>query len=76
MSTAAVVAIVLVLFFLVGAAVGFLVVVAVSARRAHKAVPQVRPVVPRPGAWPHLPGPGSDESDPDDVPWWRAQGGN
>jgi hypothetical protein len=47
MSAAAVMAIVLFLFFLVGVAVGVLVVVAVSARRAHKA--QVRPVAPAPG---------------------------
>ena len=48
MSAAAVMAIVLFLFFPVGVAVGVLVVIAVSARRAHKAVPQVRPVARAP----------------------------
>ena len=44
MSAADVMAIVLFLFFLVGVAVGVLVVVAVSARRAHKAGPPLPPV--------------------------------
>lgn len=48
MSAAAVIAIVLFLFFLAGGAAGVLVVMAVSARRAHKAVPQVRPVAAPP----------------------------
>ena len=48
MSAAAVIAIVLLLFFLLGVAVGVLVVIALSARRAHHAVRQTRPVT---GAW-------------------------
>jgi len=68
-SAAAVVAVVLLLFFLIGVAVGFLVVVAVSARRAHKVVPRVQPVARPPGAWPDRPGPG-----PDEPSWWQARG--
>jgi hypothetical protein len=74
MSAAAVMAIVLFLFFLVGVAVGVLVVIAVSARRAHKTVPQDRPVAPPPPkTWPYRPGPGPDEGGPDEPPWWRAR---
>jgi len=70
MSTAAVMAIVLFLFFLVGGAVGVLVVIAVSARRAHKAEPRA---APPPKTWPYRPGPGPDEGGPDEPPWWRAR---
>ena len=63
MSAAAGMAIVVFVFFLVGVAVGVLVVIAASARRAHKAGPQVRPAGPQvrpvatpPGTWPYLPG--------------------
>ncbi|MGH3288191.1 MAG: hypothetical protein ACRDPD_26500 [Streptosporangiaceae bacterium] len=73
MSAAAVMAVVFFLFFLVGVAVGVLVVIAVSARRAHKAVPQV---APSPKTWPYHPGPGPDEGGPDEPPWWRARGGD
>jgi hypothetical protein len=76
MSAAAVLAIVLFLFFLVGIAVGVLVVIAVSARRAHKAVPQLRPVAPPSGTWPYLPGHDPDEARPDEPPWWRARSGD
>jgi hypothetical protein len=75
MSAAAVMAIVLLLFFLVGVAVGVLLVVAVSARRAHRAVRAIQPVVP-PTTWPHVPRPGPDESGPDEPPWWHARGGD
>jgi len=73
MSAAAVMAVVLLLFFLVGVAVGVLVVVALSARRAHKAFPQVRPVAPPPGMWPYLPEPDPDEGGPDEPPWWHTR---
>ena len=77
MSAAAVMAIILFLFFLVGIAVGVLVVIAVSARRAHKAVPQIRPVAPPPpGTWPYLPEHDPDEGGPDEPPWWHARGGD
>jgi MFS superfamily sulfate permease-like transporter len=76
MSAAAVMAVVLFLFFLVGVAVGVLVVIALSARRAHKAVPQVRPVTPSPGTWPYLSEPDPDEGGPDEPPWWRARSGD
>jgi len=74
MSAAAVIAIVLFLFFLVGVAVGVLVVIAVSARRAHRA--QGRPVAPPPETWPYLPGPGPDEGSADGPPWWHARSGD
>ena len=77
MSAAAVMAIVLLLFFLVGVAVGVLVVIAMSARRAHKAVPQLRPVAPPPpGTWPYLPGSGPGEAGPGEPPWWHARSGH
>ena len=76
MSAAAVMAIVLCLFFLVGGAVGVLVVIAVSARRAHKAVPQARPVAAPPRTWPYLPGHDPDEGGPDEPSWWHARGGD
>ena len=72
MSAAAVMAIVLLLVLLLGVAVGVLLVVAVSARRAHKAV---RPIPPS-STWPHLPGSGPDDSGPDERPWWHARGGD
>jgi hypothetical protein len=72
MSAAAVIAIVLLLFFLLGVVVGVLVVIALSARRAHHAVRQPRPVT---GAW-HLPGPDPEQGGPDESPWWQARGGD
>lgn len=74
MSAAAVLAIVFFVFLLAGVAVGVLVVIAVSARRAHKAVPQVRPADTPRGTWPYLPGNDPDEGGPDEPPWWRARG--
>jgi hypothetical protein len=74
MSAAAVMAIVLLLFFLVGVAVGVLVVIALSARRTHKA--HARPVAPPPETWPFRSGPGPGEGGPDGSPWWHARGGN
>jgi hypothetical protein len=74
MSAADVMAIVLFLFFLVGVAVGVLVVVAVSARRAHKAGPPLPPVAPSPSAWPYRPGHDPDEREPNEPPWWHARG--
>ncbi len=61
---AAVVAVVLFVFFLVGVAVGIVMVIAVSVRRASRAVrPERVPVAP-PRTWPYL-----DEADPgDDEP--------
>ena len=77
MSAAAVMAIVLFLFFLVGVAVGVLVVIAVSARKAHKAVPQIRPVAPPPSdRWPYRSGYDPDEDGPDEPPWWRTCSGD
>jgi hypothetical protein len=70
MRAADVMAIVLFLFFLVGVAVGFLVVVAVSARRAHKAGP---PVAPLPSTWPYRPGHDPDERESNE-PGWHIRG--
>jgi MFS superfamily sulfate permease-like transporter len=76
MSAAAVMAIVLFVFFFVGVAVGVLVVIAVSARRAHKAVPQVRPVAPPSGTWPYRPGHDPDGDGSAEPPWWHARSGD
>jgi hypothetical protein len=76
MSAAAVLAILFFLFFGVGVGVGALVVIAMSARRAHKAVPQVRPPAPPSGTWPYLPGHDPDEGGPDESPWWHARSGD
>jgi hypothetical protein len=73
MNAAAVMAVVLFLFFLVGVAVGVLVVIAVSARRAHKAASHV---APPPHTWPYQSGPGPDEGGPDEPTWWQARSGD
>jgi hypothetical protein len=72
MTAAEVMAIVLFLFFLVGVAVGFLVVVAVSARRAHKAGPPLPPVT-SPSTWPYRPGHDPDERESNE-PGWHVRG--
>jgi hypothetical protein len=72
MSAAAVMAIVLLLFFLAGVTVGVLTVVAMSARRAHKAV---RAVEPPPRTWPYISGREPDDNGPDEPPWWHARSG-
>jgi hypothetical protein len=46
--SAAVVAIVLFVFFLIGIGTGLLLVIAASARKAYKAVPRDQPVAPPP----------------------------
>lgn len=61
MSAAAVMAIILFIFFLVGFAIGIIMVMAMSARRADKAARRIQPITPPPGMWPYLP-----ERDPDD----------
>ena len=76
MSAAAVLALLFFVFFLVGVGVGALVVFAMSARRAHKAVPQVRPADAPRGTWPYLPGHDPDEDGPDESPWWHARSGD
>ena len=67
MSAAAVMAIVLFLFFLVGVAVGVLVVIALSTRSADK-------TVSRPDTWPYRSGPDPDQGEPDEPPWWQQRG--
>lgn len=76
MSAAAVLAILFFLFFGVGVGVGALVVIAMSARRAHKAVPQVRPADAPRGTWPYLQEHDPDEGGPDGPPWWQARSGD
>jgi hypothetical protein len=72
-----VIAIVLVVFFLVGVAVGVIVVFALSARRVDKAEhEEPSPRAPQ-ADWPF---PGEPEPDPDDEepgqpPWWQDRGG-
>ena len=72
MRAADVMAIVLFLFFLVGVAVGVLVVVAVSARRAHKAGPLLPPVA-APSNWPYRLGRDPDETESNE-PGWHVRG--
>ena len=76
MSTADVMALVLSLFFLVGVAVGALLVVALSARRAHRAIRPIEPAALPPTTWPHLRDPGPDESGPEEPPWWHTRSGD
>ena len=75
MSAAAIIAVVLFLFFLTGVATGIIVVIAMSARRAHKADrPGLLPGPPRAG-WPYLNEPDPDDDEPDEPPRRRARGG-
>lgn len=76
MSAAAVMAIILFAFFLVGVAVGVLVVIAMSARRADKAARRIGPAAPPQARWPYRPGTDSDDDGPDEPPWWQARDGN
>jgi MFS superfamily sulfate permease-like transporter len=65
---AAVVAVVLVILFLVGVAVGIVMVVAVSVRRAGKAVrPERKPVELR-RTWPYLDEADLDDNEPGEPP--------
>jgi hypothetical protein len=70
MTAAAVMAIVLFVFFGVGVTVGVLLVMALSARRAHKAV---GPPLP-PGRRRYVPDNDLDDDGPDQPPWWQARG--
>lgn len=75
MSAAAVMAIVLFVFFLAGIGVGIIAVYAVSVRRAGKADGQDHsPEAPR-DEWPYLNEAGPDD-EPDEPPWWQARTGN
>jgi hypothetical protein len=76
---AGVIAIVLVVFFLVGVAVGVIVVFALSARRADKAEREEPwPQAPR-ADWPYLgdpdPDPDPDDEEPGPPSWWQDRGG-
>ena len=72
MSGAAVFAIVMFLFFLVGVAVGVVLVASLSARRAEK-VKVPRRIDPPLKAWPLDPETGPDDDEPDEPPWWRSR---
>ena len=61
-------------FFLVGVAVGVVVVIALSARRADKAARQSPPAEPPRRTWPYRPE--TDDHGPDEPPWWQARGGD
>ncbi len=74
MSAAAVIAVVLFVFFLVGVAAGVIAVVALSARRAHKAARRIGPASPPPRRWPSVPETEPDDQGPDEPPWWQARG--
>lgn len=72
--SAAIAAIVLFLFFAAGVAVGIVVVIAMSARRAHemdRAAPP--PEISRVG-WPYLGEPDPDDDDGTDPPSRQARG--
>jgi hypothetical protein len=71
MSAAAGFAIVMLLFLLVGVAVGVVLVAAASTRRAEK-VKAPRRIDPSPRGWPHDPETGPDDA-PDEPPWWRSR---
>jgi len=75
MSSAAVMGIVLFVFFLVGFGVGIIVVIALSARKADKATRRAVPPTP-PGKWPYLPEVGPNDHVPDKPPWWQERGGS
>ena len=74
MSAEAVMAIVLFIFFLVGFAIGIIVVMALSARKADKAARRVQPVTPPPAIWPYLPESDPDDEGPDEPPWRQRHG--
>lgn len=72
---AAVVAVVLSVFFLVGVAVGIVMVIAVSSRRADKAVrPDRAPVASR-RTWPYLDEASPDDDEPGEPASWPTRGG-
>ena len=70
--TADVMAIVLFVFFAVGVAVGVVVVIALSARRADQAYRWSR----RQGTPPARSGYSDDDEPDDDSPWWQERGDN
>jgi len=71
MSAADVMAIILFAFFLVGVAVGVIVVIASSARRAHKAARRIGPATPPLSRRPYVP---EIDDGPDEPPWWQTRG--
>ena len=71
-ATADVMAIVLFAFFAVGVAVGVVVVIALSARRADQADRWSR----RQGTPPARSGYSDDDEPDDDSPWWQERGDN
>ena len=74
MSGAAVMAIVLFVFFLVGVGVGVVAVVALSARRADREDRRNRSLGMPPGEWPYLNELDPDDDEPDEPPWWQTRG--
>ena len=77
MSAAAVTAIVLFLFFLTGVATGILVVIAMSARRAHTKADRPDPSPRTPGVgWPYLNEPDPDNDEPAEPSWRQLRDGD
>jgi hypothetical protein len=68
---AVVMAVVLFIFFAIGITVGFVVVIALSARRADRAERQNRRTPPPRGRWPYLPETGPHDEEPDEPGWWH-----
>jgi hypothetical protein len=66
--------IVLFIFFAIGITVGFVVVIALSARRADTAERQNHRTPPPRGRWPYLPETVPDDEDPDEPGWWHDRG--
>lgn len=72
---AAVVAVVLLVVFLVGVTVGIIFVIAMSVRRANRAVrPDHEPAAPR-RRWPYLDQADPDDDEPGEPPSWPTRGG-
>lgn len=73
--SAAVIAIILFVFFVVGLAVGVLVVAALSAQRVDRAARRIEPDA-SPLEWrPYVPETDPDDQEPDEPPWWQTRGG-
>jgi hypothetical protein len=74
-AASAVMATVLAVFFLFGVGTGILVVMAVSARRADRAVRQIQLAPAHPGTWPYRPAHLPAGGELDRPAWWPARNG-
>ena len=73
-NAAAVMAIVMFVFFLAGVGVGIIVVIALSARRADKADRWNRRARTPRGESAYLAEAEADDDEPNEPPWWQARG--